>query len=228
MLLTRKLFLLFLLLKLTSLQAQMPVPVHEEPRHHPVFQNKEVRILNVLLPPGDTTLYHIHHTPSVFINFTTTFTGSQLQGDVLSKGKSTAGRILFENLSPPNIRTHRVWNDDKDTFHVIDVELLYTDTGFVQQPLMYTELKLEVDNAWIRIYRLNLLKGKEFKLDNKKQAFMLVALKAASVKTKKGENAQDLTLRPGSFIDIERGNSFILKNKSDNTIQFVLLEFPGR
>ena len=133
--LMRKLFFLFLLLKLTNLQGQVAVPVHEEPRHHPVYQDKEVRILNVLLPPGDTTLYHIHHTPSVFINFTSTLTGSQLQGGIASNGKSTAGRILFENLAPPNIRTHRVWNDDKDTFHVIDIELLYSDTGFLQKPL---------------------------------------------------------------------------------------------
>jgi hypothetical protein len=59
----KTLFFLVLILKLTNLSGQ--VPVHEEPRHHLVFQNKEIRILNVLVPPGDTTQYHIHTTPSL-------------------------------------------------------------------------------------------------------------------------------------------------------------------
>lgn len=224
--LMRNLFFLFLLLNLTNLKGQVPVPVDEEPRHHPVYQNKEVRILDVLLPPGDTTLYHIHHTPSVFINFTATLTGSQLQGGTASNGKSTPGRILFENLAPPNIRTHRVWNDDRDTFHVIDVELLYNDTGFSQKPLTLPDLKLEVANAWVRAYRLTQLPGKNFVLDSKKRAFILVAFNAASVQTNQSGIPQDQTLKPGSFMAIERGHSFSLKNSGDDTIQFVLLEIP--
>ncbi len=224
--LIRNLFLLFLLLKLTNLQGQVPVPVHEEPRHNPVFQNKEIRILNVLLPPGDTTLYHIHHTPSVFINFTTTLTGSQLKGGTASNGKSTPGRILFENLAPPNIRTHRVWNDDRDTFHVIDVELLYKDSGFSHQPLALPGLKLEVDTAWVRVYRLTMLKGRDFELGNKKQSFILVSLNSAAVHTKQSGKSQDENLKPGSFMAIEKGHLLSLKNNSDNTVQFVLLEIP--
>ncbi len=224
--LMRKLLFLFLLLKLINLQGQGPLPVHEEPHHQPVFQNKEIRILNVLIAPGDTTQYHIHHTPSVFINFTSTLTGSQLQGGKASNGKSTPGRILFENLAPPNIRTHRVWNDDRDTFHVIDVELLYKNSGFSQKPLTLPDLKLEVDTAWVRAYRLTLLKGRDFELGNQKQSYILVSLNSAVVHTKQSGKAQDQILKPGSFMAIERGHKFSLKNNSDNTVQLVLLEIP--
>ena len=108
-------FILVLTGSLNVLQAQ--VLVHEEPRHRPVFKNKEIRVLNVLVPPGDTSQYHIHNTPSFFIRLSNTITGSQVLGELAVAGKSKAGEIRFENLAPPNNRTHRVWNADKDTFH---------------------------------------------------------------------------------------------------------------
>ncbi|ULQ51313.1 hypothetical protein [Flavihumibacter fluvii] len=220
----RKIFLLVLIVKLTNLHGQ--VLVHEEPRHHPVFQNKQIRILNVLILPGDTSQYHIHTTPSLFIRISSTTTGSQLQGGKASTGKSIAGTILFENLAFPNTRTHRVWNADKDTFNVMDVELLSNDTGFVQNPLTLPELKLELDTGWVRAYRLTLFKGKEFMLRNKKQSFILVSPNAATIQTKQSGKSQYQTLVPGSFIDIKRRHSFTLKNVTDNTVQFILLELP--
>jgi len=213
-----------LICKLNGLQSQ--VLVHEEPLHRPVFQNNEIRILNVLIPPGDTSQYHIHHTPSLFIFFTSTITGSQLQGKPALPGKSTAGHILFENLAPPQTRVHRVWNDDKDTFHVMDIELLFTETEFVQKPLTLNDLKLEADTTWIRAYRLTLSKGKDFMLRDRKHPFILISLNDSKIQTKQNGNTQYQTLKPGSFIDIKRSQSFSIKNTNDNTVQFVLLEMP--
>jgi len=222
----RSLLLFVLIVKLTNLHAQ--VPVHEEPRHHVLFQNKEIRILNVIIPPGDTTLYHIHNTPSLFIFFTETITGSQLLEGKASNGKSTPGNISFENLSAPNIRTHRVWNADKDTFHVIDVELLSKDSGFIQNPLTSPDLKLEINNGWVRAYRLTLLKGKDFNLENKKQSFILISLNGSTIQTKQNGKTQNQTLKSGSFIDINSRSPFCFKNIGDNAVQFFLIELPGR
>lgn len=217
-------FFLFFLCKLSALQAQ--VLVHEEPRHHPVFQNDEIRMLNVLLPPGDTTQYHIHHTPSVFILLTSTLTGSQLKGAAPSGGKSTAGSMNFENLSAPHLRVHRVWNMDKDTFHVMDIELLASDTGFVQRPLAITNLALEIDTPWVRAYRLSLSKEKDFILNNNKRSLMLIALNSGRVQTKQNEKTEQQTLQPESFFEIKRGQSFFLKNNGSLALQFALLEMP--
>ena len=79
MMLSRTLtFIVVLLLPGYSAKAQ--VAVREEPRHHPVLQNKYIRLLDVWLPPGDTTLYHIHETPSVFVILSHTITGAQIKG----------------------------------------------------------------------------------------------------------------------------------------------------
>lgn len=220
----RKLLFLVLILKLSNLSAQ--VPVHEEPRHHPVFQNEAIRILNVLLPPGDTSEYHVHTTPSLFIRLSGTVTGSQLQGGKATSGKSVAGTLLFENLAPPNIRTHRVWNADTDTFHVMDVELLFKDSGFAQSPLNSPDLKLEIDTPWVRAYRLNLWNGTDFIPENRNKPFMLISLDAASVQIKQNGNLITQELKAGNFIEIKRRQSISLKNVSGKTVQFVLLELP--
>ena len=222
--LQRELFVLVLILKLTNLTGQ--VPVHEEPRHHLVFQNKEIRILNVLIPPGDTSQYHIHTTPSLFIRLSSTTTGSQLQGGKASEGKSVAETILFENLAPPNIRTHRVWNADKDTFNVMDVELLLKDTVFDKTPLTMPNLELEIDTNWVRAYRLIMLGGTEFKIKNKKQLLILVSLNVATMQTKQNGKTGYQTLKPGTNFIIRKRQSFSIKSTSDKKVTFVLIELP--
>jgi hypothetical protein len=220
------LFILILTGCLNILQAQ--ILVHEEPRHRPVFQNKDIRILNVRVAPGDTSLYHMHTTPSFFIRLTNTITGSQVQGEAKKAGKSQAGEIRFENLAPPNNRVHRVWNADKDTFHVMDVELLMKKAVFDQKPLTLPNLKLEIDTTWVRAYRLSLLKEIEFKSKNKKQSLVLVSLNASTVEIDQNGKRELQTLKPGSFFVISRKESFSLKNKTESTSQFVLLELPPK
>ena len=218
--------MLILTSRLPVLQAQ--ILVHEEPRHRPVFQNKEIRILNVRVAPGDTSLYHMHTTPSFFIRLTNTITGSQVQGEAKKAGKSQSGEIRFENLAPPNNRVHRVWNADKDTFHVMDVELLMKTADFDEKPMALPNLKLEIDTTWVRAYRLNLLKGIEFKSKNKKQSLVLVSLNTTKVEINQNGNSELQTLKPGSFFVIKRKESFSLNNKTESTSQFVLLELPPR
>jgi len=220
------LFILVLTGYLNVLHAQ--ILVHEEPRHRPVFQNKEIRILNVRVAPGDTSLYHMHTTPSFFIRLTNTITGSQVQGEEKKAGKSQAGEIRFENLAPPNNRVHRVWNADKDTFHVMDVELLMKKAAFNQKPMELPNLKLEIDTTWVRAYRLNLLKGIEFKSRNKKQSLVLVSLNTTRAEISQNGKSELQTLKPGSFFVLKRRQSFSVNNTSEGTGQYVVLELSPK
>lgn len=73
---------------------------------------------------GDSSVFHIHHSLSLFIFFTNSTIGSMLPEKFPSVGNTTAGNLLNEDLSEPNTRTHEVWNMNKDTFHIMDIELL--------------------------------------------------------------------------------------------------------
>lgn len=40
--------------------APSPVPIEKEPRHRLTFSNQYVRLFHVLIPSGDTSLFHTH------------------------------------------------------------------------------------------------------------------------------------------------------------------------
>jgi quercetin dioxygenase-like cupin family protein len=217
-------FIFTLLLSFTNLHAQ--IPVHQEPFHPPIFQNKQVRILNAKLPPGDTTQYHLHHTPSVFIFLTKTTMLSQLQGKDGSTSTSKAGSIIFEDLAAPNERVHRVINVDKDTLHVLDFELISNDTGFVEKPLIHLNLKLEIDNTWARAYRLTLANTNDIVFNERNYSYILVSLGKAIVRVEQHGKKEFKALKRGSFIEIKSKESFSIKNASSSTAEFALIELP--
>src|ERR1700744_3198579 len=97
------------------------VQVRDEPRHHNVFENKYVRILDVNIPPHDTTLQHIHSTPSVILMFSNTVTATQLKGQSWVKSTSVAGSVFYRDFSK-DTTIHRVSNWDTVPYHVSDIE----------------------------------------------------------------------------------------------------------
>ena len=68
--------LTLLILYSSILTAQ--VQVSKEPHHKNVLENKYIRLLDVWIKPGDTTLFHMHSTPSLFLFLTDTYAGSQI------------------------------------------------------------------------------------------------------------------------------------------------------
>ncbi len=104
-----------------------PVPVENEPRHHPVFQNGIARVLDVQVPAGDTTLYHVHSAPNIGVTIESASTWTQpwneRAGSVEPPG--VAGD-LFDNWSRSLPYTHRVGNADSVAFRYVVGEWLAT------------------------------------------------------------------------------------------------------
>ena len=48
-------------------EQNLPVPLAGEPRHIPVFRDGPVSILDVRLPPNDTSLYHVHDGATLYV-----------------------------------------------------------------------------------------------------------------------------------------------------------------
>ena len=214
-------FLLLLFIYGTVANAQ--VLVSEEPRHKPVFQNESIRILNVLLPPGDTTQYHRHALPSVFLCLTKTTTAGQLLGKDPVQSSSAIGYMWFENLAPPHSKVHRVWNVDTNTFHVMDIELLSKDSGFTEKPLLLPHLQIAIDTPWARSYTLALEKGTDFVVTSNRK-LLAVAILDATVQLQKGSATEIQTAQPGAYFWISAGQKFVLKNIANTIARFALIE----
>lgn len=221
----KNILLLFLLQSLVFPVLCQEVPVSKEPRHHPVFENKKVRILNVLLPPGDTSLYHLHSTPSVFISLSTTKTAAQLKGSQPSPfGQSTQGNIWFENLAPPHTRIHRVWNEDKFVFHVVDVELFTDEAPFSDKALSLSHCLLITDTPWVRVYRINLDRNDKIEIAKQNNPFVLIAINDASAEVFLNNKKVKGTARAGDFLWINARDKIAINNKQEKKASFALLE----
>lgn len=142
---------LIIFLLLLSFTTIAQVPVREEPRHKKVLQNKYIRLLNVWIPPADTSLFHIHSTPSLFLHFTDRNIASQIKGKDWVAEKTMAGKSWYRSFVNDTL-VHRVANIDSLPFHVTDIEILsaYKPTAQLK-PLPFTVL---FDNEKAGAYQL--------------------------------------------------------------------------
>ena len=63
------------------------VPVYEEPRHRQIFRSGTTRVLELIVLPGDTSLFHTHEDPIAYVNLS----GSTLRTQELGKEWSQGG-----------------------------------------------------------------------------------------------------------------------------------------
>lgn len=196
--------------------------VKDEPRHHNVFENEYIRILDVFLPPNDTTEYHIHNTPSVFTTFTKTATASQLIGGQPVKNISEAGYTWYDSLVTPRI--HRVWNEDSTWFHVMDIELTSGKHRSNQRLLEESSLQLLFNKPQANIYRLHLKAGDNMQLPASATGYLLVSLGDAVVDYKENNSLQHRIMKSGHYIWINRGLLSAITNAANTPSSFLLLQ----
>jgi len=100
-----------------------PVPVEMEPHHHVVLQNQFVRVLDVLFPPGDPSLFHTHSNDNVSVALSGDFTKSQVMSGEWSEPVPVIHGAVAFHKAHGQPYTHRVGSAGEKAFHVIDVEI---------------------------------------------------------------------------------------------------------
>jgi len=193
--------------------------VRKEPRHHDVVDNQWVRILDVHLPPGDTTFFHKHSTPSVFLVLGNTKTGSQT---LIEPRHRTFDKedIWFEDFTDTP-RIHRVWNADKKPFHTIDIELPHKPSaGFKGVDIPSSELLF--DAKPVRAYRVKVGGGGHVELSALPCPVVVIGLVGpASMASVNGKAFR----QKGDYLFIPAGQKLeILNYKSTEQEQFAVFE----
>jgi len=219
--LMQKIYFFIAAIFLSQLTTAQPA-VRNEPRHHNVFENDYVRILDVFLPPHDTTQFHIHNTPSVFIMLTKTSTGSQLAGKQPSKDVSVAGSFWYDSLVTPRI--HRVWNEDSTWFHPMDIELVGNRPRSNQPVLQNAALQLSFNTPLVNGYRLQLQNAGMIRLPVTTTGYLLVSTGSAVVEYKVNDSAQRRIMKSGHYLWIEPGKPFAITSEENTPANFVLLQ----
>jgi hypothetical protein len=188
-----------LLFYITAATAQ--VQVSKEPRHKNVLENKHIRLLDVKIQPGDTTLFHIHSTPSVFVHFTNTVVCSQIKEKEWVTAKNTEGNASYRSFINDTL-VHKVSNCDTVPFHVTDIELLSsfdinTKNAALPFPLLF-------ENEKVFAYRL---------VEN---SF------ATAIISNRGPMIAELVA--GNYLYVEPGATFYLSFKGNEKVNMVLFE----
>ena len=208
------------------------VPVSKEPMHHLMLDNDHVRILDVHILPGDTSQFHIHQTPSVFIVLSNAKTGSQ----VLQEERHTAtlfskdGNIWFEGFYRIP-RIHRVWNSDTTEFHVMDVELPNISYIAIDSPIHQQAFTLLFEEKPVRAYRVSILAGSKISISPRSAVVLAISLQDSLIRVhsesrdvKSTNSIKKYFYKKGEFVYCSPGNSIEFINEGPKNSEFAFFE----
>jgi quercetin dioxygenase-like cupin family protein len=210
------LFLLLLIAKLSSSQ----IPVREEPRHHVALQNQYLRLLDVHLQPGDTTFFHVHEIPSLFLVLSKTLTASQVKGQQWVNGTFTSDPgYTWYNAFTSGPLIHRVANIDTTPFHVMDIEILSNYNSHLA-PLPFDTI---YTNEKAFAYRVNLANKEEKKQIADRGPIAAIVVSGPGIAVHFTDNKTE-NISQGKFIFLEPKTNCWFQNNGDDSTKVVLFE----
>lgn len=133
------------------------VPLEQEPRHHIEFANEFLRVISPQIPPGDTTLEHVHtHDDATVCIHGSETRAKQPGADWSNVGMACMpGRIgITEYSGKP--RSHTVQNLGTGVYHLLLVENLKESGWKDYEPLAVPGMKMTRESRSFRIYETEL------------------------------------------------------------------------
>ena len=134
------------------------VPVHLEPRHPVAFENNALRVLNVNIGGGDTTLDHIHENDIAIV----CISGCEIRTMPLGGGwgewlsRLPGGVSVTANAGHPSIHRHQAGGS---LYHVISVENLRQRAWSQDPPATDSATKLVSETRAFQIYDVRVATG---------------------------------------------------------------------
>jgi hypothetical protein len=211
------------------------VPVYREPRHRQVYQSGTTRVLDVQVHPGDTSLFHTHSEPILYVNFGNTQLRTQTYGQDWPAPAQGRGATPSRPAAPsgPAVRvmsttsyvdkpvTHRIQNVGTGFFHLIAVlnETPGEDAttpqanGFTGAP--------EMTNKWYRAYRFTLAAGERARHQHLVPAVVVQAADGVAVAT--ATRTWGLNW-PTAWAFFDRSEAHELYNAGRTPLEFVEVE----
>jgi len=141
--------------------AAAQVPLTEEPRHRVVFENAQIRVLDVNVPPGDTTLDHLHEHDLVTVSMSGgADTRIQSPGQPWSQPRprrplGDAGIVDYSGAP----QSHRLENIGSSPYQLFAVENLRTGGWSTGAAMSAAATTLTSESRAFRIFDVRLVRG---------------------------------------------------------------------
>jgi hypothetical protein len=213
---------LFTSLLTLSTGAFAQVQVSKEPHHHPVIVNDYMRLLDVWVDPGDTTGFHVHSTPSLFVHMTNTNISTQIKSEAWIQEKNVAGKTWYKAFKP-DILFHRVANNDTAAMHVIVMEMLSAYNGnpaISNSPLPYPVF---LSNEKAFVYKLNNAQVEGMNISGR-GPMVVILVSGGTVAAENLFAGSSADIKAGDFIYIAPGTDYHFTCKDKGELNMVIFE----
>jgi quercetin dioxygenase-like cupin family protein len=211
----------FLMCAYVSSSQETAVPVEQEPRHHVVLKNDSVLVMHVTIPPGDTTLYHVHsHNRAVVYLSNSTITQQKLgepEGPHETTNPGEASALTMGNTP----LTHRVKNVGATPFDVIDIEFLGTPPASPAP----AAAQVAAENANARVYHWTLAPGAATSMHTHERPYLIIAATPIMLKmTSPDGKSMAHEIKAGDFHWIDAKVTHSLANAGTTEGQIIEIE----
>lgn len=203
--------------------ADAPVPARAEPKHHVVLENDYVRVLDVHIPAGEGTLFHVHEIPSVVVYVTNSRNETQPHGATTWSPRTIKAGVSHYAAYDEKPITHRVRNPGPGLFRVYDIELLHaplTAEAFALPE--WAALKPNWSQKAVRSLTLRLPPGAHRTLAPGPCAYLFIQIAGeATFSTSDGAPRE---LRAQEFLFQPARTGFIVSNGGSAPFETIVLE----
>lgn len=188
------------------------VMVHEEPRHRVVVDEGWVRVLDVQMLPGDTSLYHTHDAPMLY----TFVSGSD--GPV-------GGRVSSNTDYFTESRTHRISNEGPHPTRIVAMVHYGPGVdGAVDGLAEGIEREPQLENRWYRSYRFELAPGETTRVHRHRNPVLVVRGTEGRAEVLRDDGFGSRLDGLGRWAWLEPGVSYRLHNPGDASVAVVVNE----
>ncbi len=198
-------------------QAVVPVTLDHESKHHVVLTNSWMRLLNVVVPPGDSTLYHVHSNDYAYVTFGGVALKAQALGDTATNLVLTNGEVRFTKAPI----THRVVNPSASPFHNLTIELLKS-SGV---PLAPATDPVVLENDRVRVERIVLEPGQSDARHEHRGPWLDVGVAAGTVTDVDDHGSKRIEFRPASYVWHDAARTHTLTNVGRTRVEIVEVEW---
>jgi type IV pilus biogenesis protein CpaD/CtpE len=197
------------------------IDIQAEPHHHVVYENSLVRILDVTIEAGTSTLYHRHSRDNFAVYLADATTANQYEGKPTPDAAAhVAGSVAFA-AGDAQPYVHRVLNTGTSPARLIDVEIKLPAghrTGSAS-----SAAPVAIDNDRIRAYTISLAPGHSSAPIELGPGVLVVMLGSAVEQTKSGGKSERVAA-DGPRWRWRPAGSYVLRNRSSATALAVEVE----
>lgn len=187
--------------------AQTSVPVEQEPHHHVEWKNEFVEVFHVILPAGESTLFHTHSRDRVAVDLTSTMLALQKWNKPEEQPERSIPGDISAAANADAPYTHRLRNAGPATYEVVDVEFLQR----AEHPSEKAAASVVAENPSARVYKWNLAAGAATTAHSHELPYALLSVTNLRLKT----TAPDGTT---TIEDVKAGDVRWINSKAVHTL----------